>query len=82
MSLISLVNMRAFRLNARPFADFPDRIGERVAAVGIAMQGLDVQYKMTTGRRRIGGGNRHLAAELVGLVRLAFGDLFDFRRVR
>jgi hypothetical protein len=55
---------------------------QRMAVERIAVQGAGVQHELPALRLGHRGGDRDLAAELVGCSRLAFADALDLRRVQ
>src|SRR5262249_61575465 len=55
---------------------------ERVPVIGIAGQCCGMGDELTAGGMLHGGGDAHLDAELVRLVRLALADALHLRRVQ
>jgi hypothetical protein len=73
MATIALVDVNASRADAGEALPVGDHRAERMAVEGIAVQRLGVEHELAAlgpGRR---GGERDLAAELVGCARLALG---------
>ena len=62
--------------------DLRDHGRERVAVVGVAGQRLGVGDEQAAPGAMERGGERHLDAELVRAMGLAFADAFDLRRVQ
>src|SRR5579883_2476262 len=81
MAAITLVDMNAAGLDAGEFLHVLDHRSERMAVERVAVQRFGVEHELAAPGRRRGRGNRYLATELVGCVRLALADAFDFRCV-
>ncbi len=71
---VALVDIDPFDLAAGQRLGFLDRLPQGVAVVRIAGQGLGVEDELAALATSVGGGERDLDAELVGLVRLALAD--------
>ena len=81
MAHISLVHIRPFNLAAGEGLGLLDDLAERVAVIGIAVEGLGVEDELAALAAPVGGGERHLAAELIRPVCLALTDAFGLRGV-
>ena len=82
VAAVALVDMDAAGGNAGLLLQRGDDRAQRMAIERVAVQCLGVQHELAAlglGRR---GGDRHLAAELVGRPGLAFADAFDLGRVQ
>lgn len=78
---IPFIDVDAANLHAGELLDVADYGAERVPVEGIAMQGLDIEQELSAFRRRHGGGDADLAAELVGRAGFPFADALDLRRM-
>jgi len=72
VSLVDLVTVSGLRVPTDQPQHLPERAFQGVPVKGIGVQRLDTDYPIAPG----GGDYRYLAAELVLLVGLAFGDAF------
>ena len=77
---VSLVGVGSFDFPAGELPGFLDDFGQGMAIIWIAGQGLGVEHELAALAATVGGGDRDLDAELVGLVRLAFADALGLRR--
>ena len=59
-----------------------DDRGERVPVIRVARQRCSMGDELTAGGMLHGGGDAHLDAELIRLVRLALADALHLRRVQ
>ena len=82
MADVALVDIGALDLDAGQCLGLGEDAGQGVTIIRPALEGLGVEYELTAGGSGVGGGDRDLAAELVGLVCLAFGDALDLRGVQ
>jgi hypothetical protein len=82
VSLIPLVDVNALNGDAGPFLRRRHRGLQGVTVVGIAVQGVDVNDKLTGWAASVGGGQAHLAAELLRLGGLALADALDLGRMQ
>ncbi|MET4262502.1 hypothetical protein ABIC09_007480 [Bradyrhizobium sp. S3.12.5] len=65
VTAIPFVDVDATSLHAGQLLHVGDHGAERVAVEGIAVQGLGMEHELSALRRRHGGGDTDLAAELV-----------------
>ena len=82
VAAIAFIDVDAPNLEARVLLDVGDSGPERMAVEGIAVKRLGVQDELTAFGLGDGGGDRDLAAELIGRPRLALADAFDLGRVQ
>jgi hypothetical protein len=82
VAAVAGVGMEALDGVAEERLDRRDDAGEGVSVVGVAGQRLHVGDELAALATLQGGGDAHLEAELVGLVRLALADALDLRRVQ
>jgi len=77
VTAVAFIDMDAVDLDPGELLELGDHRAKRVTVIGIAVQRLGVQHKLSAlwgGNRR---GDRDFAAELVGRTRLAAADAFD-----
>jgi hypothetical protein len=79
VAAIPFVDVDAASLHAGELLHVGDHGAKRVPVEGIAMQGLGVEHELSALRRRHGGGDTDLAAELVGRAGLTLADALDLR---
>ena len=81
VALIALVDVGPLDLAAGQGLGFLDGLSQGVAVVGIAGQRLGMEDELAALAAPVGGGERNLDAELVGLGGLSLADALDLRRV-
>jgi hypothetical protein len=81
VAAISFVDVDAASLDAGELLHISDHGAERVPVEGIAMQGIGMEHELSALRRRHGGGDTDLAAELVRRAGFTLADAFDLRRM-
>lgn len=74
---VALVDIGSLDLDAGQRVGLDEDGSQGMAAIGASMEGLGVEHQLAAGGFGVGGGDRDFAAELVGLMRLAFGDALD-----
>ncbi len=79
VTAIPFVDVDTASLHAGELLHVGNHGTERVTIEGIAMQGLGVEHELAALRRRHGGGDADLAAELVGRAGFTFADALDLR---
>ena len=82
VAAIPLVDLDAAGLDPSERFEFGDNRARSVAVKRIAVQRLGVEDKLAAYGRGRRGGDRDLAAELVGRPRFAFADALDLRRMQ
>src|SRR5438128_11514081 len=81
VTAIALVDIDPLDCPAGQCLGFGDYLGQGVPVIGIARQRLGVEHELAALAAVIGGRDRDLAAELVGLMGLAFADALGLGRV-
>ena len=79
---IALVDIGPFNLDAGERLGFGDDGPQGVAVRRASMEGLGVEHELAAGRDGVGRGDRDLAAKLIRLVGLVFGDALDLGRMQ
>ena len=79
VATVPFVDMDAASLHAGELLHVGDHGAERVPVERIAMQGLGMEHELSALRRRHGGGETDLAAELVRRAGLPLADALDLR---
>lgn len=77
VAAIPFVDMDAASLHASELLHVGDHGAERVPVEGIAMQGLGMEHELSAFRRRHGGGDTDLAAELIRRAGFTLADALD-----
>ena len=77
MTAVALVDVNPLDGDPGPGLGTFDGGFQGVAVIGIAVQGVDMDDELATGRASVGGGDRDLAAKFLGLGCLALADTFD-----
>ena len=81
VAAVALVGVDPLDLAAGERLGFLDHLGQGMAVVRVARQGFGVEHEPAALCPPVGGGDRHLHAELVGLVGLALADALGLRGV-
>jgi hypothetical protein len=79
VAAIPFVDVDAASLHAGELLHVGDYGTERVPVEGIAVQGLGVEHELSALRRRHGGGDADLAAELVRRAGFTLANALDLR---